>query len=590
LREVVLARVGVGLRPAEARPVLGARVRRLDTQTRNALPATAKGFEVDVPANATALVFSTAALEPAEGGPVRFLVKLRSGTSGPWRTLIEDSDAGPLWRDHQVSLPAIGDVRTLRFLAELDSSDREALWGSILLLGVDASGVARPNILLVSLDTLGADYLGAFSNRNDVSPHLDAFLAQAASFRRAYTQYGATLTSHASLFTALQPRRHGVMEGSSATLQGSLVEDLAADGYRTTAFTEGGFVSAGFGFGVGFDAYDDGTLDFAGAAAEGAAATFDRAAAWLEAHPRERVFVFLHTYEVHSPYLPRDERALDVAARETPGDDRVFSRRQQLGIWGRSRRGGEIPPEDRARLRALYLAEVHTLDAALGRLLARLSELGLTEQTLVVVTADHGEQFGEWDRIGHAESLHNRVLHVPLGFRWPGMVPNVAVESPVQLVDVMPTVFELAGVPAPMGLDGHSLVPLLRDPAAPSRPAFSEQHQDPIDCLRLRLPERRCQEVDRVAVQTDRYKLVSSLFPSYTRLYDLASDPQEERDVSGDWPDVVRELTTLGDRHRAQTSPLPDATAPREVDADTVERLRDLGYLEGPDLGEVPGP
>jgi len=93
-----------------------------------------------------------------------------------------------------------------------------------------------------------------------------------------------------------------------------------------------------------------------------------------------------------------------------------------------------------------------------------------------------------------------------------------------------------------------------------------------------------------VAVQTERFKLVSSRFPSYTRLYDLASDPPEERDVSGAWPDVVRELTTPGDRHREQTPRLPDATATREVDADTLERLRDLGYLEGPDLEEVPGP
>jgi arylsulfatase A-like enzyme len=574
-RDVVLARVGVEARPAKVTPPVVASVRRFGTQSRNALPASAREFEVDVPVQATRLAFSVAVA--GGGAPLPFTVSQRSSHDAAWQPLAQVDAGEEEWRDHEIPLPPT--THSLRFTAPAEGA-RQGMWGSILLLGPGDADVVRPDILLVSLDTLGAGYLGAFSGRTDVSPHLDAFLAEGASFRRAYSQYGNTLVSHASLFSALYPRHLGFHSEKLAKLQSSLVETLAADGYRTVAFTEGGFVSAAFGFARGFDAYDNGTGELAGQGKGGASETFDHATAWLEAHPRERAFVFAHTYEVHSPYLPRDEAALAVAARTTPGDARVFTFEEQARQSVQQPARG-LPEADLARLGALYLGEVHTLDTAVGRLLGRLTELQRDESTLVVITADHGEQFGEWGRIGHGQSLHNKVLHVPLALRWPGVVRKAAIETPVQLVDVMPTVLALVGIPAPASVDGQNLVPLLEGASGPYRPAFSEQGHDDVECAQSGDADW-CRNLDRVAVQTERFKLVTSDRPAWTRLYDLASDPGEEKDVAADWPDDVRRLGALAGAYRASAGATadPESGGAPAVDADTLQRLRELGYLK----------
>jgi arylsulfatase A-like enzyme len=364
-----------------------------------------------------------------------------------------------------------------------------------------------------------------------------------------------------------------------AQLPSSLVEALAADGYRTVAFTEGGYVSSAFGFARGFDAYDNGTLGLAGTGEGGAAQTFEHAGAWLEQHPRDRAFVFAHTYEVHAPYLPRDDAARAVAARTTPHDARLFSADEQSRQALVQMRAG-LPDKDFARLAALYLAEIHTLDAEVGRFLARLAALGREDDTLVVLTADHGEQFGEWGRMAHGQSLHNKVLHVPLALRWPGRIRPVVVETPVQLVDLMPTLFELAGIPLPASLDGKSLLPLLQGEASSDRPVFSEQGNDDVECVRE--GAATCPPLDRIAVQSGRFKLVTSDVPAWTRLYDLESDPNEEQEVSARFPDETQRLSALIDayRSRAAATTDPKSTQTQDVDADTLERLRELGYVD----------
>ncbi|HVH16954.1 MAG TPA: sulfatase [Myxococcota bacterium] len=573
-RDVVLARVGVEARPALAEPPQTAKPRRFGTHTRNAVPATRDGFEVEVPAHATRLAFSVAGGKA--GVAARFEVSQRSAPDAAWQPFIEVESNEAAWRDHEFALSA-GAARSLRFSAQAEQS--EALWGSILLLGAADASVARPDILLVSLDTLGAGYLGAFSGRDDVSPHLDAFFGESAFFRRAYAQYGNTLVSHASLFSGLYPRHLGFQPDKMAQLPSSLVEALAADGYRTVAFTEGGYVSSAFGFARGFDAYDNGTLGLAGTGEAGASDTFEHAAAWLERNPRDRAFVFAHTYEVHAPYLPRDDAARAVAARTTPHDARVFSAEEQSRQSVIQMRAG-LPQADFARLAALYLAEIHTLDAEVGRLLARLAALARADRTLVVITADHGEQFGEWGRMAHGQSLHNKVLHVPLALRWPGVIRPAVIDTPVPLVDLMPTLFELAGIPLPASLDGRSLLPLLEGKAEASRPVFSEQGHDDAECARAGVPE--CPPLDRVAVQSGRFKLVTSDVPAWTRLYDLENDPREEQDVSLTFPDETQRLSALVEAYRGKAGATtdPEAAGTQDVDADTLERLRELGYLD----------
>ena len=156
------------------------------------------------------------------------------------------------------------------------------------------------------------------------------------------------------------------------------------------------------------------------------------------------------------------------------------------------------------------------------------------------------------------------------------------VDTPVQLVDLMPTLFELAGIPLPASLDGRSLLPLLEGEAVPERPAFSEQSNDEAECQQAGVAT--CPTLDRVAVQSGRFKLVTSDVPAWTRLYDLESDPREEHEVSARFPDETQRLSALVEAYRgaAAATTDPKSTPTHDVDADTLERLRELGYLEGP--------
>jgi arylsulfatase A-like enzyme len=592
-RDVVVARVGgePSVRavspPARIVPI------KLETLTRNAVVADpGTSFEVSVDPPAARLAFSTAASAAKAGdATARFRIDQRDGDA--WEPLYDDVDPGDArWRDHHIDLPASSRPAVLRFSTSAEprreggaadpATLRSAAFGSIVFSApaADDDPRAAPSVVLVVIDTLGADYLSAFDNVPGVSPHIDAFLAQGHSFRRAYAQYGNTLVSHASLFSARQPVSHGIYPGAPMRpLDESLVAVLAAAGYHTVAFTEGAFVSANFGFSVGFDHYDDGLIGISAQMAGGAAQTFEHAGAWLAEHgARERFLLFVHTYEVHAPYSPRDAEALRVARRITPGDGRLFAPEQQARRSLLHNSGDRlIPPRDLARLRALHSAEIHTLDRVFGDFLARIARLGLERDTLVVLTADHGDQFGEHGKVGHSESLHNRVLHVPLALRWPGVIVPGETRAPVQLVDVMPTVLDLLGLETPDARDGRSLTPWLRG-AGELRPAFSEQRSSRGECLRLELPPH-CR-LDRFAVQTERFKLVTSRVPAWEHLYDLRDDPLETRDVAAEHPEEVARHRALLAGLRAAAKHTTEDVAPTPLDADTRERLRELGYID----------
>ncbi len=585
----VVGRVG-GYPALPAEPPQQAAPIKLDSALRLGVRATAgTPFQVEVPPDAVELSFSTGLVvaDGAEPGPARFAIEARMG--GGWREVFGEKRAAPTtaWRDHRLDLvrDAPG-ARALRFDARpVPDGGPTPVWGSLSFSGpATPQPLALPGIVLICIDTLGASYLSGFDNAPGVSPNLDAFLGAGFSFRRAYAQYGNTLASHASLFASLYPVRSGIYPMTPRPVEESLVGVLARHGYRTVAFTEGGFVAGLFGFWVGFDAYDDGALDLSQQFAGGAARTFARAEAWLRENGAKRsFFLFLHTYEVHAPYLPRDEASLSVARSITPEDERVLSERFQATRPVQHNAGVKpLSERDRERLRALHSAEIHYADRVVGRFLERLDALGLDRHTLVIVTSDHGDQFGEHGKMGHSESLHNRVLHVPLGFRWPGVVRRGRSDAPVQLVDVMPTIVDLAGLPVPQGLDGRSLAPLLRGETSslPERPAYSEQATSRGECIRLGQGEN-C-PLQRFSVQTGRFKFVASGLPAYERLYDLKRDPMESRDVAAEHPEELARHRVLLEAYRAGSASAPtsrDAGA-AEVDSDTRRRLRELGYAE----------
>jgi arylsulfatase A-like enzyme len=577
-----------GAPPRTAAPPVRVEPRSVGSETREAaLPAPDAPFELPVEAGDAELRFATA-VSPAEicREPTRFRIEARVG--GAWQRVFEAEEApgSKRWHAQRLALAGLGASR-LRFSTRPPqgagcAEPPQPLWGSLLFVGApQPEDRELPNVLLISLDTLGAAYLGHFGGPEGVSPNLDAFLAEAFSFDRAYAQYGVTRTSHTSLFTALYPLHHGAYPFAAVRPFASLVPRLAARGYETVAFTEGGFVSGAFGFQSGFDRYDDSPTPVLDPAQfSNARKVVGRVLHWLAHGGAEtRFFLFVHTYEVHMPYRIRDAASRALLARLRPGDPTGMAALAQARAVLHQNDGSELLSADELdHLRALHLANIHYLDEQVGRLLRRLDELGLSERTLVVLTADHGEQFGEQGKLGHGGSLSNRVLHVPLGLRWPGVIAAGSDADPAQLVDVMPTLLELLGEPPPDGVDGISLVPRMRGEAVGERPAFAEMRSARGECVRLRL-DPRCR-LDRYAVQTGRFKLVRSGLPPGEALYDLREDPLEARDVAAEHPAELSRLGALLDAYRGSRAGAAPNAAAFDIDPALRERLEALGYEE----------
>lgn len=578
--------------PVATVPQQAANKVRLGPSTRTAVRAVLNdAFEAEIDPSTTVLTFSIGARAPQDAAAVTFFVSADSGNR--WQTVFVESvqPGSGEWLDRTVQLEATG-TRRLRFQVgsrgDGDQAAIEAYWGAVMTLhpeGALAAAVTPPaNVILISLDTLSANYLTSFGYAPGVSPHIDDILARSFSFRNAYAQYPNTPVSHASIFTGLYPKHHHVYETNPWLRAESLVNAVAAHGYVTVGITEDAFVSSDFGFDAGFDWYDNGNDKTANAddkTVGHAAETFDKAQHWLdEFGARAPFFLFVHTYEVHTPYRPEDAAARAVADRIDPGYTGPFVTEYpgKLFELGVNTGYSVMPEEDLKRLAALYAGEISYLDRVVGEFIARVARSNVAERTLVVLTADHGEEFGRHGKLGHGETLYNQALHVPLGFFWPARIKPGTNQSRVELIDVLPTVLDLIEVRNPEQLDGTSLLPVIRgNRDALVRPAFAELQTAFGDCRRLKLPDQ-C-HVDRLAVQTERFKLITSKVPVLEELYDLQNDPQETHEVGKDFPDELQRHRALLARYSEPEGKVASSEATPVMDDATRERLRALGYL-----------
>ncbi|HKJ25961.1 MAG TPA: sulfatase, partial [Myxococcota bacterium] len=419
------------------------------------------------------------------------------------------------------------------------------------------------------------------------SPHLDALAAEGTLFENAVSNASWTLPGFVAILSGEHPSAR-VFRGA---LLRSGVERLRDAGFRTAAFTEGAYVSAHFGMDRGFDTFWEETAPVVQDPSPdvGVAKTFGKAEAWLRENADQRFFLFVHTYECHVPY-----QRLRFAEGLDPGPfGGVYDRAQNdLALKGR------VPVGDVERrwVRALYDGGVAEADAAVGRLLAVLDELGVADRTLVVVVSDHGEQLGEHrpqDLGLHGQTLWDTVLRVPLIVRDPRREGGQRIATQVRTVDVMPTLLELAGVagPAPAGaeasaaeeevLDGRSLVPILGGDERADRPAFAE------------LRDHETGRLVAATLRSDGHKLhlnapqkrgphVPVRRRSALELYDLEVDPGERHDrAEADAHERARlHGEILG--HVAEVErrgPPWGAASRRQVAPGLRERLEALGYL-----------
>jgi arylsulfatase A-like enzyme len=441
----------------------------------------------------------------------------------------------------------------------------------------------RPNVVLISLDTLRADRLGIYGYHRPTSPHIDAWARKATTFTQVQSPANATLDSHMSVLTGLHPDVHGVRALRNPPGRGqridtldrrriTLAEALRAAGYTTAAFVHASvWMNPEFGFEQGFDTYRVVHHD---AAQMNGGNVFP----WLAHYRRERFFLFVHYFDIHSdwtrlPYdspAPFDRQFLpDYRGAFTGCSDGVCASRYLLQL---NRGGGSLPPADLAYVSALYDGGIAYTDAQIGALLKKLRDLDLYDDTMVVLFADHGEELDEHGSFLH-EQLYQEVVGVPLIIGHPTLIPEGRrIDTPVQTLDIMPTVLDAAGVPAEDGVQGRSLLPLLRGDGVGSALLFSSNGNG-----------------RSYAVRDGDWKLIVDRTTGTDRLYDLGDDPGEQHDLSKRHPQRAGRLRAALDAWVAdndaskatfdadRAGDAPEHLLPSEAD---IEFLRNLGYVE----------
>jgi arylsulfatase A-like enzyme len=379
---------------------------------------------------------------------------------------------------------------------------RGAVWLVLAVTAVAPRPPAVPrHLILISIDTLRADHLGCYGYDRPTSPTLDALAAESVRFSRAVAHAPNTLPSHIALLTSrlagsfARPDREAPLPESARTL----AEVLAAHGFATWGFTDGGYLSRTFGLGQGFEHYDDARKGIAGLRAH-----ID---AWLDAHGDDsrRMFLFVHTYEVHSPYVsppPYRTMFLDPA-----GKSRFIASTENLTAVVQGKK--HLQHGDLRRIVALYDGGIRYTDEQLGLLFDDLRRRGRFEDAVVVVTSDHGEEFMEHGSLLHWRIFFRPNLNVPLIVRVPGGLPGV-VDDVVGLIDVVPTVVDLLGLPPVPSATGRSLRPLLDGGSLAERPVYSEPFS-------LDIPDR--------SLVTKTMQILQRPSDPRPRLFDLRRDP-----------------------------------------------------------------
>jgi arylsulfatase A-like enzyme/Tfp pilus assembly protein PilF len=389
----------------------------------------------------------------------------------------------------------------------------------------------RPNVLLITIDTLRADRVSCYNPSYVSTPNIDILASRGIIFTRAFCHVPLTLPSHTSLLTGKIPPAHAVRDNGRFRVPAELLtiaEYLKSQGYATGAFIGGYPLHSRFGLNQGFDTYDDRLEDVTGANRElaevKAEVVASRGLAWLKSASKPW-FLWLHFYDPHDPYEP--------------------------------------PEPNRTKFKNNpYEGEVAYVDENIGNLLADLNEANLIKNTFIILTADHGESLGDHGESTHGFLTYNPTLWVPLIIAGPGIKP-ARVEQLVSHIDIFPTICDFLSLPKPAGLEGRSLLPAISGKKLSSRPVYFE-------CLYPYYSRGWAPIQGHI---DGRLKFIDSPIPE---LYDLETDFKEERNQAFKL-DLARFRNTQEKLNRES-----GLKAEQKLDAEAIEKLKTLGYLVGP--------
>lgn len=421
--------------------------------------------------------------------------------------------------------------------------------------------VTNRNVLLISLDTLRADHLGLYGNPNATSPAIDRFASRAAVFEEAVAESSWTLPSHMTMLTGRHPLSHGVNDQDQELSRTSrfLAEILRERGYRTFAMTGGGYVEKRR-FERGFDVFRTTRAPFA--------QVLEAARSWIGAStPDKPWFAFLHTYDIHCPYDPPEPyRSMFVP----PGPEPLSPPMRGSQEMGLCRKYRDLAPDQVRYVSGAYDGDIRWVDDALASFLEFLEREKLLENTVVILTSDHGEELFEHGGGDHGTGLFREQLMVPLVIAAPDAYAR-RIGGLVGLADIVPTALELAGQPVPPGLDGRSLAPTIR----------SWYGNAPSDARVSTLVKTRPEKNYRMSSWLDENDhLIDDREGGRVMLFDAANDRAEASDRAEKEKQAAEQLRRrLLDYERDFAGNPAAPASSTSPSAEELERLKSLGYL-----------
>jgi arylsulfatase A-like enzyme/Flp pilus assembly protein TadD len=400
-----------------------------------------------------------------------------------------------------------------------------------------ASAAAKPNVLIVTIDTLRADHVGCYGYRQGQTPNIDSLAADGVMFKQAYTPVPITLPSHTVIFTGTYPMLSGMHDFSGNRLganQPTLASILHDNGYQTGAVIASAVLDSRFGLNRGFDFYYD-HFDFnrlletnLDSMERPANQVVDEAIRWLNQGHRKPFLLWVHLYDPHHPYNPP-------------------------------------APYSETYKTHPYDGEIAFADSQLGRILTFLKTKGLYAHTLIVLLADHGEGLGEHGEKTHGFFIYNSTLHVPLIFKLPAPGAHRQVTQPVSTVDVLPTILNELRIPVPKVVQGRTLAEAIAGKTADGSPIYSETF----------LPRLHFNWSELRGLQDDSYKFIDGPKPE---LYDLGSDPRELHNLFTGKPAVSQALRSRLDSVVSKYTQGQGMAEKTPLDPALAERLKALGY------------
>ncbi len=453
-----------------------------------------------------------------------------------------------------------------------------------------------PNIVLISIDTLRPDHLGCYGYRRKTSPRIDQLASEGALIEHAVSSTSWTLPAHCAMFTGLADTVHGCVEMDRRLAESrvTLAERLQAAGYATVGFFSGPALHPVFGLAQGFEKYVDCTsyadlsvkVVDAGQTLDGgvvesrsnADITNPRVSKavceWLTQNQRRPFFMFVHMWDVHFDFIPPPpyDRMFDPDYGGTATGENFFINPDV---------NPRMPKRDLEHIIALYDGEIAWTDEHVGKILDQLNTLSLRENTIVMLLSDHGEEFFEHGRKGHRQTLYDEVIRIPLIVRLPGKIPaGRRYTDQARMIDVLPTLLDLAGMPTPEDVMGRSLTPVFSGDSLPSdTPAVSELFSVGRELRSFRRPDR---------------KLIHNHKSKESVIYDLAADPAEQAPLRDFNSAMVHNLLANVEQTRAWLDDFRKRL-PVEMQAPLLpekvrQQLESLGYIgeATPDQDDTP--